>query len=250
MEVNLSELEEKYGPFEGYGGVEVFVDYINEYIPEEYREVWDLNFKLELFKKSFIRYEGNCKDSSSRSISVSLTITERKYNNLITVLRTGGQVSIFWGFVRPKEILQWKIEEVKDTPSKSYEWLSFLFAKYNEWDGKYSLDEVVEYYNHKECVEEHMTIEEILNMMDENLSKRYFSIRDCMEKNFDRIRPSKILDMFDEYDLEEMFYENFGDKEDLIYGDHNTVLTFKKIKTLCVIHSKTLWGTTTVRNQL
>ena len=65
-------------------------------------------------------------------------------------------------------------------------------------------------------------------MMDENLRKRYFSIRECMEENFDRIRPSKILDMFDWDDLEEMFYENFGDREDLIYGDHNTVLTFKK----------------------
>lgn len=43
MEVNLSEELED---FEKYGGIEVFVDYINKYIPEEYREVWDLDFKL------------------------------------------------------------------------------------------------------------------------------------------------------------------------------------------------------------
>lgn len=228
MEVNLSELEEKYGPFEPYGGVEVFVDYINKYIPEEYRKVWDLEFKLELFKKSLIRYEGNSRDSSSGIISVSLTATERNNMNLITVLRTGGQVSIFCGFVRPEDVLHMKIEEVMYTPSKLYEWLSFLFAKYNVWDGKYSLDEVVEYYNHKECVREHMTIEEILKIMDKNLRKRYFSIRECMEKNFDRINPSKILDRFDWDDLEEMFYENLGDKDDLIYGDNDTVLVFKK----------------------
>lgn len=228
MKVNLSELEEKYGSFEPYGGVEVFVDYINKYIPEEYRKVWDLDFKLELFKKSLIRYEGNSKDSSSGGISVSLTVTERNNENLITVLRTGGQVSIFWGFVRPEDILQMKIEEVMDTPLKFREWLSFLFTKYNVWDGNYSLDEVVEYYNHKECARDHMTIEEILKMMDKTLRKRYFSIREYMEKNFDRISPSKILDMFDWDDLEEIFYENLGDKEDLIYGDNGTVLVFKK----------------------
>lgn len=130
MEVNLSELEEKYGPFEPYGGVEVFVDYINKYIPEEYREVWDLDLKLELFKRSLLRYVGNSKDSSSESISVSLTTTERNNENLITVLRTGGQVSIFWGFVSPADILQMKIEEAMDTPSEFYGWLSFLFTKY------------------------------------------------------------------------------------------------------------------------
>lgn len=225
MEVNLSEELED---FEQYGGIEVFVDYINKYIPEEYREVWDLDFKLELFKRSLIRYEGNSKDSSSGSISVSLTSTERNNENLITVLRTGGQVSIFWGFVRPEDILPMTIEEVMDTPSKFHEWLSFLFAKYNVWDGKYSLEEVVEFYNHKEYVREPMTIEEILEMMDRTLRKRYFSIRECMEKNFDRLSPSKILNMFDDDDLEEVFYENLGDSDDLIYGDNGTVLTFKK----------------------
>ena len=227
MEVNLSVLEGKHELFETYGGVEVFIDYISGCVPEMYRTD-DLESEFELFKKSFIRYEGDSKGPSEGRIAVSLTTIERKCENLITVLRTGGQVSIFWGFVHPEEILQWKIEEVTDTPSKFYEWLSFLFTKYNIWEGKYSLDEVVEYYNHKECIREHMTIEEILKMMDENLRKRYFSIRECMEENFTRINPSKILDMFEWDDLEEMFYENFGDKEDLIYGDHNTVLTFKK----------------------
>jgi hypothetical protein len=225
MEVNLSEELED---FEKYGGIEVFVDYINKYIPEEYREVWDLDFKLELFKRSLIRYEGNSRDSSSGSISVSLTVMEKNNENLITVLRTGGQVSIFWGFVSPVDILQMEIEEVMDIPSKFYGWLSFLFTKYNVWNGKYSLDEVVEYYSHKECAREHMTIEEILNMMDKNLRKRYFSIRECIEKNFDRISPRKILDMFDADDLEEIFYEHLGDKDDLIYGDNGTILTFKK----------------------
>ena len=49
-----------------------------------------------------------------------------------------------------------------------------------------------------------------------------------MDKNLDRISPRKILDRFDEDDLEEIFYENLGDSDNLIYGDNGTVLTFKK----------------------
>lgn len=205
MEVNLSELEEKYGPFEPYGGTEIFFSFVNKLIPDEYRKVGDLEFKVEIFKESFIECKQGLKELKTEEILNSKFI-KRYDKDTVGIIRGGDCVSVFWRFIRPEDILQKRIEEIKDLPTKFYSWVSFLFTKYNVWNGKYSLDEVVEYYSHKECAREHMTIEEILNMMDKNLRKRYFSIRECIEKNFDRISPRKILDMFDADDLEEIFY--------------------------------------------
>lgn len=226
MKVNLSELEEKYGPFETYGGPEIFIRFVNEYIPEECRKD-DIEFNIELFKKAFIRCKGGYLDLSDDEV-VDQVITDKRDKIEKVAIRYGDYASIFWRFVRPEEILQIEIEEAMDTPSEFYGWLSFLFTKYKIWDGKYSLNEVIEYYSHKECARSHMTIEEILKMMDKNLRKRYFSIEECLEKNLDRINPRRIVEMFDDDDLEEIFYDNLGDKDDLIYGDNGTVLTFKK----------------------
>lgn len=80
----------------------------------------------------------------------------------------------------------------------------------------------------EECFGDHNTVWDILKMMYKTLCKRYFSIRDLMEKNFDIISPRKILGMFDDDDLEELFSEALGNRYDFIYGDNGTVLFFKK----------------------
>lgn len=226
MKVNLSELEEKYGPFETYGGPEIFIRFVNEYIPEECRKD-DIEFNIELFKKAFIRCKGGYLDLSDDEV-VDQVITDKRDKIEKVAIRYGDYASIFWRFVRPEEILQMKIEESMDTPSGLYGWLSFVFYKYKVWKGKFSFNEVIEYYCHKEHAKSNMTIEEILIMMDKNLRERYSSIEECLEKNLDRINPRRIVEMFDDDDLEEIFYDNLGDKDDLIYGGNGTVLTFKK----------------------
>jgi hypothetical protein len=226
MKVNLSELEEKYGPFDPYGGTEMFFNFVNKCIPDEYRKVGDLEFKVKVFKESFIECKRGYRELKTEEVLNSKFI--KGYDkDKISIIRDGDCVSVFWRFVRPEDILKKKIEEIKDLPTKFYSWVSFLFTKYNVLEGKYSLDEVVEYYSNKDEVDP-TTVEGILKMMDKNLCKRYFSIRECIEKNLDRISPRKILDRFDEDDLEEIFYENLGDRYDFIYGDNGTVLTFKK----------------------
>ena len=229
MKVNLSELEEKYGPFEPYGGTEIFFSFVNKLIPDEYRKVGDLEFKVEIFKESFIECKQGLKELNTEEILNSKFI--KGYDkDKVGIIRGGDCVSVFWRFIRPEDILQKRIEEIKDLPTKFYSWVSFLFTKYNVLvGGEYSLDEVVEYYyDYYRDIEEHATTEDILKMMHKTLCKRYFSIRDCIEKNFDKISPSKILDMFDDDDLLEVFDEALGDRYDFIYGDNGTVLTFKK----------------------
>lgn len=225
MEVNskkLSMIETNIDvPLEPYGGPKVVAEYIENLIPEDCRDMDDPEFEFELFNRSFI------KRFTQNDPSYNGYLKYERDDDKTSILRGDDYLAIFWKFIRPEDILQMKIVDVMGTPSKFYEWLSFLFTKYNVWEGKYSLDEVVEYYSNKDEVDP-TTVEGILKMMDKNLCKRYFSIRECMEKNLDRISPRKILDRFDEDDLEEIFYENLGDSDDLIYGDNGTVLTFKK----------------------
>lgn len=186
MKVNLSELEEKYGPFEPYGGTEVFFNFVNKFIPDEYRKVGDLEFKVEVFKESFIECKQGYRELKTEEILNSKFI--KGYDkDKISIIRDGDYVSVFWRFIRPEDILQKKIEEIKDLPTKFYSWVSFLFTKYNVWEGKYSLDEVVEYYDYNRDIEDHVTILEILKMMHKTLCKRYFSIRDLMEKDFGHV---------------------------------------------------------------
>lgn len=189
MKVNLSELEEKYGPFEPYGGTEVFLNFVNKFIPDEYRKVGDLEFKVEVFKESFIECKQGYRELKTEEILNSKFI--KGYDkDKISIIRDGDCVSVFWRFIRPEDILQKRIEEIKGLPTKFYSWVSFLFTKYNVLEGKeYSLDEVIEYYNNidEECVGDHNTVWGILKMMYKTLCKRYFSIRDLMEKDFGRV---------------------------------------------------------------
>jgi hypothetical protein len=189
MKVNLSELEEKYGPFEPYGGTEVFFNFVNKFIPDEYRKVGDLEFKVEVFKESFIECKQGYRELKTEEILNSKFI--KGYDkDKISIIRDGDCVSVFWRFIRPEDILQKRIEEIKDLPTKFYSWVSFLFTKYNVLEGKeYSLDEVIEYYNNidEECVGDHNTVWDILKMMYKTLCKRYFSIRDLMEKDFGHV---------------------------------------------------------------
>ena len=228
MDELKSRLEEKYGSFEPYGGYKMFISFVVTCIPEEYRKD-EIEFDLELFKKSFL----GCGNGELSREEVLNKVFDKKKGGEVreaVTIRCGDYTSVFWRFLDPKEILKKDVKEIIKYSSEYFEWLSFLLTKYEVWESEYSLGEVVEYYNVNDGILEGNTnsVEEVLRKMEKSNCGRYPSIREYMEENLYRISPKRVLDAFDDRDLYDMFYDEFGDNEDLVEVEDDSILIFKK----------------------
>lgn len=224
MEVNLSELEEKYGPFEPYGGYKMFISFVVTCIPEKYRKD-EIEFNLELFKEAFLE----CEEGELSSEEVLDKEKGGEVKKKTVTIRCGDYASIFWKFQDPKGILKRGIKEIIKYSLRYRDWIYFLLTKYGVWDSRYSLEELIDYCDVCEENLENLSVEEALKRMNEkDLCGRYSSIREYMEENLYRINPKRFLASFDDGNLYDMFYEEFGNKEDLVDGDDGSILIFNK----------------------
>lgn len=224
MDELKSRLEEKYGSFDPYGGYKMFISFVVTCIPEKYRKD-EIEFNLELFKKSFLR----CEEGELGSEEVLDKKNGGEVKNKTVTIRCGDYISIFWKFQDPKGILKRGIKEINKYSLRYRDWIYFLLTKYGVWDSRYSLEELIDYCDVCEENLENLSVEEVLKRMHEkDLCGRYSSIRKYMEENLYRVNPKRLLAAFDEGDLYDMFYEEFGEKEDLVDGDNGSILVFKK----------------------
>lgn len=224
MDELKSRLEEKYGSFDQYGGYKMFISFAVTCIPEKYRKD-EIEFNLELFKKAFLR----CEEGELDSEEVLDKEKGGEVKKKTVTIRCGDYASIFWKFQDPKGILKRGIKEIIKYSLRYRDWIYFLLTKYGVWDSRYSLEELIDYCDVCEENLENLSVEEALKKMNEkDLRGRYSSIREYMGKNLYRINPERFLASFDNGDLYDMFYEEFGDKEDLVDGDNGTILILKK----------------------
>lgn len=224
MDELKSRLEEKYGPFEQYGGYKMFISFVVTCIPEKYRKE-EIEFNLELFKKAFL----GCEEGELSSEDVLDKKKGGEVKNKTVTIRCGDYISIFWKFQDPKGILKREIKEINKYSLRYRDWIYFLLTKYGVWDSRYSLEELIDYCYVCEENLDSLSVEEVLKRMHEkDLCGRYSSIRKYMEENLYRVNPKRLLAAFDEGDLYDMFYEEFGEKEDLVDGDNGSILVFKK----------------------
>lgn len=227
MDELKSRLEEKYGSFDPYGGYKMFISFVVTCIPGKYRKD-EIEFNLELFKKSFL----GCEEGELSSEEVLDKVFNKKKGGEVkeaVTIRCGDYTSVFWRFYDLNGILKKNINDITRYSSRYLEWISFLLTKYGVWDSTYSISEVVEYsYLNDEILKENKSIEEVLEIMRTTSRGRYDSIREYMEENLYRIKPKKILNALGDVDFYDMFEDWFGDKEDWIDGDEDSILIFKK----------------------